>query len=151
MKKVISSEKVPIKMWLDDCEEGAIEQAKNLANLPYVFKHVSMMADSHQGYFVPIGGVLATKDVIVPHAVGKDSSCGVVACKTSLKIFNQEDIKSVMSKVRELIPVGFNHHTSNQSWEGFNRAPDIKIIQDNLESAKKQLGTLGSIITFGIY
>ena len=31
MKKVISTEKIPIKMWLDDIEEGALEQAKNLA------------------------------------------------------------------------------------------------------------------------
>ena len=32
MKKIINTEKIPIKMWLDDIEEGALEQAKNLAN-----------------------------------------------------------------------------------------------------------------------
>lgn len=70
--KVISSEKHPIKLWLDDIEDGAMEQAKNLANLPFIFKHVAIMPDSHQGYGMPIGGVIATKDVIIPNAVGVD-------------------------------------------------------------------------------
>ena len=39
MKKVISTEKIPIKLWLNDIENGALEQAKNLANLPFAFKH----------------------------------------------------------------------------------------------------------------
>ena len=70
MKKVINTEKYTIKMWLDTIEDGALSQAKNLANLPFVFKHVALMPDCHQGYGMPIGGVLATKDVIIPNAVG---------------------------------------------------------------------------------
>ena len=53
--KVISTEKLPIKMWLEDIEDGALEQAKNLANLPFVFKHIALMPDCHQGYGMPIG------------------------------------------------------------------------------------------------
>ena len=34
MKNIITTEKLPIKLWLDDIEDGALEQAKNLANLP---------------------------------------------------------------------------------------------------------------------
>lgn len=45
MKKVISTEKVPIKLWLEDIEDGALEQAKNLANLPFIFKHLALMPD----------------------------------------------------------------------------------------------------------
>lgn len=41
MKQVISSQNKPIKLWLDDLEQGALDQAKNLANLPFAFKHVS--------------------------------------------------------------------------------------------------------------
>lgn len=59
MKVVISSEKVPIKMWLEDIEEGALEQAKNLANLPFTYKHIAIMPDAHRGYGMPIGDVLA--------------------------------------------------------------------------------------------
>jgi len=70
MNKVISTEKIRIKLWLDDIEDGALDQAKNLANLPFAFKHIAIMPDSHQGYGMPIGGVMATKDVVVPNAVG---------------------------------------------------------------------------------
>jgi len=35
-------------MWLDDIEDGALEQASNLANLPFAFKHIAIMPDAHQ-------------------------------------------------------------------------------------------------------
>ena len=72
MKKVISTENKPIKLWLDDLEDGALEQAKHLANLPFVFRHIALMPDAHQGYGMPIGGVLATEGVVIPNAVGVD-------------------------------------------------------------------------------
>ena len=73
-KAIIETEKLPIKLWLDEdqMEEGALEQAKNLANLPYAFSHISIMPDTHQGYGMPIGAILATKGAIVPNAVGVD-------------------------------------------------------------------------------
>lgn len=46
--KIISTEKLPIKLWLDDIEDGAMAQVKNLANLPFAFKHIAIMPDSHQ-------------------------------------------------------------------------------------------------------
>jgi tRNA-splicing ligase RtcB len=45
--KVVDTEQLPIKMWLDDIEDGAMEQTKHLANLPFVYKHVAIMPDSH--------------------------------------------------------------------------------------------------------
>jgi RNA-splicing ligase RtcB len=39
---IITTEKIPIKIWADDMEEGALEQAKNLANLPFAFKHIAI-------------------------------------------------------------------------------------------------------------
>lgn len=59
-----------IKSWCNDPEEGALEQARNLARLPFAFRSICLMPDTHQGYGMPIGGVLATKDVIIPNAVG---------------------------------------------------------------------------------
>ena len=70
MNKVITSERIPIKLWLDDIEDGAMDQVVNLARLPFAFHHVAIMPDAHQGYGMPIGGVLATKNVVVPNAVG---------------------------------------------------------------------------------
>ncbi len=53
MKQVISTERVPIKLWLDRVEEGALQQARNIANLPFSFRHVALMPDAHEGYGMP--------------------------------------------------------------------------------------------------
>ena len=81
MKKIITTEKIPIMLWLEDIEQGAMNQARNMANLPFAFKHIAIMPDSHEGYGMPIGGVLATRDVVVPNAVGVDIGCGMCALK----------------------------------------------------------------------
>jgi len=54
-------QKIPIKSWVTDLEYGALDQAKNLSNLPFVFKHIALMPDSHQGFGMPIGGVMANQ------------------------------------------------------------------------------------------
>lgn len=43
----ITTEKIPIKLWLDDIDGEALAQAKNLANLPFAFRHIAM-PDSRQ-------------------------------------------------------------------------------------------------------
>lgn len=144
--KIINTEKVVIKSWCNNPEEGAIEQAKNLANLPFIFRQVCLMPDTHQGYGMPIGGVIATNGVVVPNAVGVDIGCGMCAVKTNLNINNitKAQLKSVMKVIREDVPVGFNHHKEKQEWNGFEHAPDIPIVKSLIESARYQLGTLGS-------
>jgi tRNA-splicing ligase RtcB len=141
--KVITTEKLPIKMWLNDIEDGAVQQAKNLANLPFIFKHVAIMPDSHKGYGMPIGGVIATKGVVIPNAVGVDIGCGMCAVRTSLKGINRDTLKTIMGRIRETVPVGFKHHDTNKKWEGFDNAPDVPIVQQELNASRKQLGTLG--------
>jgi tRNA-splicing ligase RtcB len=130
-------------MWLDAIEDEALAQAKNLANLPFAFRHIAIMPDSHVGYGMPIGGVLATRGVIIPNAVGVDIGCGMMAVKTTLPEIDEPTLKSIMGEIRKVVPVGFDHHKEPRTWEGFDRAPDIKIIQDELKSARCQLGTLG--------
>jgi len=141
--RVVNTERIPIKLWLEDIEDGALAQAKNLANLPFVHKWVAIMPDSHQGYGMPIGGVLATDGVIIPNAVGVDIGCGMAAQMTSLNGIQTDILKEIMGRVRKVVPVGFAHHQHPQMWEGFDRAPDLPIIQQELASARKQLGTLG--------
>jgi tRNA-splicing ligase RtcB len=144
MKKVISTEKKPIKMWLTDLEEGAVKQAKNLANLPFAFKHIAIMPDSHPGYGMPIGSVLASKSVIVPNAVGVDIGCGMCAMRTGLTNISKEELKKTLSIARELIPVGQNWHEElqDESWmpEGHE---DLLIVSRGYHKARKQVGTLG--------
>lgn len=143
MKNVITTEKLPIKLWLDDIEDGALAQAKNIANLPFAFKHIAIMPDSHQGYGMPIGGVIATEQVIVPNCVGVDIGCGMVAVQTTLTEIDAMQLTEIMGQIRGVVPTGFSHQMTEQSWEGFDRAPDIEIIQKELNASKKQLGTLG--------
>lgn len=145
--KVINSEKRPIKLWLEDIEDGALNQAKNLANLPFTFKWVSIMPDSHQGYGMPIGGVLATDQVIIPNAVGVDIGCGMCAVKTSLTEIDTETLKKIMGEIRKVVPVGFGHHKEKQDER---LMPPIvstrnggKIVEQEYQNALSQIGTLG--------
>ena len=76
MIETITTEKKPIKLWLKEIDGDTLTQAKNLANLPFLFHHVAIMADAHVGYGMPIGGVAATEGVVIPNAVGVDIGSG---------------------------------------------------------------------------
>ena len=149
---IITTEKIPIKIWTDEIENGALEQAKNLANLPFAFKHIAIMPDTHQGFGMPIGGVLATKDVIVPNAVGVDIGCGMCAVKTSLTEIDKETLKKIMGEIRKAIPVGFNKHKEEQDEklmpqrsmeQTVNMDKYTPIVEKEYSNALKSLGTLG--------
>lgn len=145
MEAVITSEKVPIKLWLNDIEGGALKQARNLANLPFVFKHIAIMPDCHQGYGMPIGGVMATEGVVIPNAVGVDIGCGMCAVRTSLEDISTDALKVIMSAIRKAIPLGFNKHKEPQphyympDYSGLN----LPTIANNYPNARRSLGTLG--------
>jgi len=144
MKKVIETERVPINLWLDDIEEGALQQAKDIANLPVSYSHVAIMPDSHQGYGMPIGGVLATENAIIPNAVGVDIGCGMCSLRTNQEEIDTDRLKKIMGRVRNSVPVGFSHHDKKQDEEWM---PDLNgelpIVREEYESALKQVGTLG--------
>ena len=101
------------------------------------------MPDAHEGFGMPIGGVLAARDTIVPNAVGVDIGCGMLAARTDLTDISEDALRTILAAIRQQVPVGFEHNKSNQPWSGFDRAPDISIIQQELASARRQLGTLG--------
>lgn len=137
---------LPVKMWIDEVEASALGQILRLAKLPFAFHHIAIMPDCHTGYGMPIGGVLATEGVVIPNAVGVDIGCGMCAVKTSLQVeqLTKETLKKIMGKIREAIPVGFNHHKEKQDeglmpgdWGG------MKIVEREYKSALTQLGTLG--------
>jgi tRNA-splicing ligase RtcB len=93
---------------------------------------------------------MATRGVVVPNAVGSDIGCGVVACKTPLKGISREQLIKVLGGgsrnkegIRSSIPVGMKHHKADQLWPEFDNAPDIFSVQQQISSARKQLGTLG--------
>ncbi len=148
MRKVISGGRIPVKMWLDNVEEAALEQAKNLSNLPFAFKHIALMPDAHVGYGMPIGGILATKGVVIPNAVGVDIGCGMCAVRTDLMHSEMpvKKIKTVLSDIRKLVPLGFEHHMINQEEtmmpSGYD-VDELPIVSQQFDAALKQIGTLG--------
>ncbi|TVQ11935.1 MAG: RtcB family protein [Bacteroidetes bacterium] len=147
MLKEIKTERIPIKMWLSDIEEGALAQARNLANLPFAHNHIALMPDCHQGFGMPIGGVAALDNVIIPNAVGVDIGCGMCAVKTTLEHISYPVLKDIMTGIRELVPLGFKHHQSAQGSENMPQRevdPILNpIVTREYDKAQFQVGTLG--------
>ena len=160
---VISNEetKVPIRVWLPDeshLDKLCAEQALNLAKLPFVYKWVSLMPDTHAGMGIPIGGVIATTDVVIPNAVGVDIGCGMAFVGTDIKI---DDIRNIVTgsgsiihgmvgDILRSIPVGFKHHKHVQSchaldvaWKSMEKYEANAELLGQLEAGYYQIGTLG--------
>jgi len=140
--------RLPIKLWLNEIEDGAMKQAINLANLPFAFNHIVIMPDCHQGYGMPIGGVLATKGVVIPNAVGVDIGCGMSAVRTSLNDINISRLRTIMYGIRDLVPLGFKHHKKSRNPERMPegesmKIDDLPVVSREYNSALYQLGTLG--------
>ena len=78
-----SQNSLPIKAWTKgvNMEDQAKRQLQNIAQLPIVFKWVAAMPDVHLGIGATVGSVIATKQAIIPAAVGVDIGCGLAAYK----------------------------------------------------------------------
>lgn len=144
MIREITTEQIPVKLWIKDIEEGALQQALDLANLRIAYSHIAIMPDSHQGYGMPIGGILATEDAVVPNAVGVDIGCGMCSLRTSLTDVSLKDLKNIMSQIRKSTPVGFKHHSTKQDDKWMPPLEEeLPIVIQEFESATSQVGTLG--------
>jgi tRNA-splicing ligase RtcB len=148
MNKIIATEGKPIKMWLDDIDEMTLVQARNMANLPFIYSHVCLMPDAHAGYGMPIGGVLAADNVIIPNAVGVDIGCGMYSVKTNLHSseISKEKLIQLTEAIKNRIPLGFNHHNEKQDESLMPQNFDVEklpVVKQQYQSALKQLGTLG--------
>jgi tRNA-splicing ligase RtcB len=144
--KYYTEGRVPAKMWLNEIEDSAMAQVKNLCNLPFAYKHIAIMPDSHMGYGMPIGGVLAAENVLVPNAVGVDIGCGMIAVNLNIPAPPVHIIKEIMGHIRQRIPVGFNSRDTALGYEidlpdGYSHIR----AQFGLDSQKTrcQMGTLG--------
>jgi len=151
----------PIKVWLpgeQDVEEGCLEQAYNLSNLPFIHKWVSLMPDTHKGMGMPIGGVIAAENTIIPNAVGVDIGCGMGFVGTNIKADEIRDImtgngtllQGIISGILRNVPVGFNRHKKEQPCATLDKAneelskyePNPELLE-NLTAGYFQVGTLG--------
>ncbi len=145
-----TKQRIPVKLWSEDIEEGALKQAINLSNLPFAFKHIAIMPDCHQGYGMPIGGVLAAQRVVIPYAVGFDIGCGMCAVKSGMKDLSIKQLKKIMGGIRKAVPVGNGKGGSHREKQDEKLMPGSAMEIDNAtvickeyNSALKQIGTLG--------
>ncbi|UUC47225.1 RtcB family protein [Flavobacterium cerinum] len=142
----------------EQIEEGARNQMHIAMKLPVTVAG-ALMPDAHQGYGLPIGGVLATKNAIIPYGVGVD-----IGCRMALSIYDIPEhhfYENEGKYKRELIVhtkfgAGHGYHGQYKSNHDvldrneFNLTPFIKNLQDK---AWSQLGTSGGgnhFVEFGI-
>ncbi|MCP5094981.1 MAG: RtcB family protein [Chloroflexi bacterium] len=64
----------PFRIWGEGLDHNAVEQIRNAVQLPVAVRG-ALMPDAHLGYGLPIGGVLATRNTVIPYAVGVDIAC----------------------------------------------------------------------------
>jgi len=146
----IKETRSPIKLWVpaNEVEKDVLQQLKNTANLPFVFKHVAVMPDVHLGKGATVGSVVATKGAIVPACVGVDIGCGMMAVKLPLEPMPVLDkAKDIRAHIENRVPVGFEGNgqvaKSVEKWKGWAR-PHSAFLDDKLmKNALRQMGSLG--------
>ncbi|MEO6729699.1 MAG: RtcB family protein [Ferruginibacter sp.] len=128
-------------------EDGALQQMQIAAKLPVAVAG-ALMPDAHQGYGLPIGGVLATDNAVIPYAVGVD-----IGCRMCLSIFatDPEELRKREAYFqRELVAntlFGAGRELAeNREHEVIERKEfkEISFLQGLQHKALKQLGTSGS-------
>lgn len=150
----------PIKIWTDrdSIESSCLEQAKNLSKLPFAHKHIALMPDTHMGKGMPIGGVIACENAVIPNAVGVDIGCGMGFVQTDIPVSVLREtmtgsgtlLHAIIGDILRNIPTGFSHYKQPQPSEVLDRA---KAEADKYEADKDlipkidegyyQVGTLG--------
>ncbi len=130
-------------------ETQAVAQAKRLAAMPFIHGHVALMPDCHLGIGATVGSVIATRDAIIPAAVGVDIGCGMIAVCTNLSASQLPDsLTELRSQIERSIPTGIggNGRNGDKSMARSDRLAameggDSYDAVDN--SWRSQMGTLG--------
>lgn len=153
--------KRPIKVWLENesrLEENCLEQAYHLSQLPFIHKWVCLMPDTHAGKGMPIGGVIAAKDVIIPNAVGVDIGCGMDFIPTNIRMEDIREIQTgnggliqaVIGSIMRAVPLGTERYKTPQESAVLNRAKEEMVLYERnpellplIEDGYFQTGSLG--------
>ena len=136
----------PYRIWGEDLEAGALQQMANAAKLP-VAALGALMPDAHQGYGLPIGGVLATRNSVIPYAVGVDIACRMKLTVLDLPVAALETEEGRLAKALEAetrFGVGATfrdrreHEVMDADWTV------TAVTRESRDKAWSQLGTSGS-------
>ncbi len=145
----------PCRIFGEHLEEGALEQIRNACRLPVALA-AALMPDAHQGYGLPIGGVLATENAVIPYAVGVDIACRMKMTVldrpvTALRSQQDELASALEGETRFGIGATFRsrrqHEVMDEDWGGSSVTGSLK------DRAWSQLGTSGSgnhFVEFGV-
>ena len=145
------------KQWGKDLEPQSVQQMKNACQLP-VSVVGALMPDAHLGYGLPIGGVLATDNAVIPYAVGVDIACRVKMTVLDMPVetLDQNGGKSrLVNSIEKETRFGIGSKFKNRRWheildEEWSVSP---ITKQNKDKAWSQLGTSGSgnhFVEFGV-
>ncbi len=135
----------PYKIYAEVLEQGAIDQFVSAMHMDFTVQG-AMMPDAHPGYALPIGAVVATKDVIIPAWVGYDIGCGMLALPTSFDAYEvRENSKAIFDEIYSKVPVGFNAHEEFQDSPNLFASDLTPLGQGAFDKRKgfRNLGTLG--------
>lgn len=147
----------PYQLWGDDLEEMAVQQMETAVQLPIAVRG-ALMPDAHIGYGLPIGGVLATHNAVIPYAVGVDIACRMKLTVLDLPLHvlrghTKQLVNAIETETRFGVGAKFSgrqqreHAVMEADW-------DISpITRKNRDKAWGQLGTSGSgnhFVEFGV-
>ena len=124
---VDSNNKFPIKAWTKgvQVEDVAADQLRNMANMPFIHKHIAVMPDVHWGMGATIGSVVPTKGAIIPAAVGVDIGCGMMAVQTDFPASRLPDnLKELRGAIERAVPHGRTHHGGANDRGAWHDVPD---------------------------
>jgi len=136
----------PYRIWGANLEPDAVQQLKNACKLPVAVSG-ALMPDAHVGYGLPIGGVLATHEAVIPYAVGVDIACRMKMTVLDLPVnaLDEQTTRLTHALERETrFGVGGTfrsrrqHDVMDREW---NVTPVTSKLKDR---AWSQLGTSGS-------
>jgi len=132
----------------EQIEESALRQMRTAASLPIAVAG-ALMPDAHQGYGLPIGGVLATEaNTVIPYAVGVD-----IACRMCLSVFDlppsflERESDLLKKSLVEQTKFGIGGETRQKFDENIMDLPEwqaTKIIRGLKDKAYRQLGSSGT-------
>ena len=145
----------PCRVYGEDLEPGALRQMENACRLPVAVAG-ALMPDAHQGYGLPIGGVLATDGAVIPYAVGVDIACRMKMTVLDLPPSSLDTASSALARAIERetrFGVGAefsdrrHHPVMDRDW-------GVTVVTRRLkDKAWAQLGTSGSgnhFVEFGV-
>ena len=126
------NEKIVAFLDPETIEAGAKQQLFNVADLPFIYKHIAVMPDCHWGIGATVGSVIATKGAIVPAAVGVDIGCGMIAVRT--KYFAKDlpdNLSTLRHDIERSIPLGAGFYNTEFTDSARKR---LKFMKDEAET-----------------